>query len=67
MTTQQQLEARVREIPLIQRLEECTKRLGKMCSERRGPRMCIPVNWDDDDFFMALTFEDALAALKENT
>jgi hypothetical protein len=29
--------------------------------------MCIPVNWDDDDFFMALTFEDALAALKENT
>lgn len=66
MSKQQELESRVRETPLRERLKECRRRIGKMCSESRGPRMTIPVQWDDDDFYIALTIEDALEALKDN-
>jgi hypothetical protein len=65
-TTEDTLKARVREIPLIDRLTECRDRIGRMCSERRGPRMCIPVSWDDDDFFIATTLEDAVELLRHN-
>lgn len=64
--TEDTLKERVREIPLLDRLIQCRDRLGKMCSERRGPRMCIPVSWDDDDFFIATTLEDAADALRHN-
>lgn len=64
--TEDNLKARVREIPLLDRLNQCRDRIGKMCSERRGPRMCIPVNWDDDDFFISVTLEDAAEALRHN-
>lgn len=60
------LERRARESGgLLERLEESRRRIGKMCSERRGPRMTIPVNWADDDFFICLAIEDAIAALKQ--
>ena len=57
------LESRVREMPLLERLSDCGKRIGKMCSEGRPPRMTIPVHWDDDDFFIATTLRDAKDAL----
>lgn len=61
MTTKEQLEQRVREsAPLAERLQQCYQRIGKMCSEGRPPRMCIPVQWDDDDFFITTTLQDAL-------
>lgn len=72
MTTKDTLEARVREMPLLQRLESCERRIGNMCSEGRPPRMRIPVHHDDDDFFICATmrdarhtFEQAKAALEE--
>lgn len=49
--------------PLLERLDECQKRIGKMCSERRGPKMSIPVNWQDDDEFICTTLRDAMNAL----
>lgn len=49
--------------PLMDRLKEARERIGKMCSERRGPRMSIPVQWYDDDVFICKTIEDAMAAL----
>lgn len=61
---EQALEARVRETPLPERLRMCRKMLGKMCSEGRPPRMCIPVQYDDEDFFIATTLKDALEALE---
>jgi hypothetical protein len=48
---------------LAERLEQSRQRIAKMCAERRGPRMTIPVDWSDDDFFICLTIEDAIAAL----
>jgi len=66
--TEESLKARVRETPLIERLNESRKRIAAMCSERRGPKMTIPVEHYDDDFFICTTLEDArdeVARLKE--
>ena len=63
MERKDELEARVRETPLSERLSDCRKRIGKMCSEGRPPRMCIPVQWDDDDFYISTTLADAQRAL----
>ena len=63
MERNDELEARVRETPLSERLSDCRKRIGKMCSEGRPPRMCIPVQWDDDDFYISTTLADAQRAL----
>lgn len=62
--TEETLKARVRETPLTDRLSECRKRIGKMCAERRAPRMCIPVQHDDDDFFICTTLADAQATVE---
>lgn len=63
---EQVLEQRVRESGgLLERLEDCRRRIGKMCSERRGPRMSIPVEWNDDDYFICLTIKDAIADLMQ--
>jgi len=35
--------------PLLDRLDECMTRIGKMCSEGRPPKMTIPCQWSDDD------------------
>lgn len=60
---EQMLKQRVRDSgTLVERLEESRRRIAKMCSERRGPRMSIPIDWSDDDFFICLTLEDAIAA-----
>jgi hypothetical protein len=63
-TTKEMLEARVRETPLVDRLKECRQRIGKMCSEGRPPRMCIPLQHDDDDFFISTTLSDAQATVQ---
>src|SRR5574338_999661 len=58
--TAEELEQKVRESgSLSERLESCRARIGKMCKERRPPKMTIPVQWDDDDFFMSVTIQDA--------
>lgn len=62
--TQEKLEARVREIPLAERLRLCRGMVGKMCSERRPPKMTIPVQWYDEDFFIGVTIEDAIRELE---
>lgn len=65
LSPEEQLEQRVRDsAPLLERLEDIRKRVGGMCSERRGPKMTIPVAWYDDDFFIATTVRDAIDALR---
>lgn len=58
--TKEKLESRVREQDLLTRLEECQRRIGKMCSEGRCPRMSIPVQYDDDDFYIVTTLREAI-------
>lgn len=49
--------------PLLDRLDECRARIGKMCSQRRPPKMSIPVHWSDDDMFICDTIQDAIDVL----
>ena len=62
--TKETLEARVRETPLVDRLKECQKRIGNMCAELRGPKMSIPVEYYDDDFYICTTLADAQAMVE---
>lgn len=60
MSRLEELEQKVRESgSLFDRLDSCHTRIGKMCSEGRPPKMTIPVNWDDDDFFISVTLVDS--------
>ncbi len=60
--TLKELEARIRTTPLQDRLRRCVQRIGELVDENRL-RMSIPVAWDDDDFYFALTLRDAIDAL----
>lgn len=56
--TEEKLKTRVREIPLKERTKMCRKMIGDMCSKGRPPKMTIPVQWDDEDFFINTTLKD---------
>jgi hypothetical protein len=61
--SQEELEQRVRDSgSLIERLDKCHEMIGKMCKEVRPPRMTIPVQWDDEDFFISVTLQYAIRA-----
>ena len=63
-----ELKERIRQQPLNDRLEESRRRIGDMCSKGRCPKMTIPVQYDDDDFYINTTLSDAqatIAALEE--
>jgi hypothetical protein len=59
-----ELKARVRETPLVDRLDQARTMISKMCKEGRPPKMSIPVQHDDEDFFISTTLEDAAEAVK---
>ena len=48
---------------MVERINEAMRRIGKMCSEGRPPRMSIPVRPDDDDVFICDTLRECRAAL----
>lgn len=48
---------------MVERINEAMRRIGKMCSEGRPPRMSIPVRLDDDDVFICDTLRECRAAL----
>ena len=64
MMDKQDLEAEVRQAPLIERLEKVHTIIGELCAEGRSPRMSIPVRSDDEDFFAVVTLQDAIYELK---
>lgn len=53
--------------PLLERLDDCMYRVGRMCSELRPPKMTIPVNWNDDDLFITTTILEAIDVIKSQT
>jgi len=61
----EELKQQVRETPLNNRLDDARRRIGKMCSEGRPPRMTIPVQYDDDDFYISTTLSDAQATIAD--
>ena len=64
MDRQQQLIQKVRNSgTLLERIDEAGRRIWKMCSDGRGPKMSIPVQATDDDFYICQTLEDAKSAI----
>lgn len=57
------LQEEIRREPLIERLKKSRDMIGKMCSEKRPPRMSIPVSSRDEDIFISTTIKDAIDAL----
>lgn len=53
--------------PLLERLDDCMNRIGKMCKEGRPPKMRIPCTWDDDDIFIIATIREAIDKIKAET
>jgi len=63
MSKQEELEKKIRaSASLVERLADSKARIGKMCSDLRPPKMSIPVNWNDDDVFITVALQDAIAA-----
>jgi hypothetical protein len=63
--TEQELINRLHEVPLSERLARCQQMIGDMCAEGRPPRMSVPVNWDDEDFYISQTLRDASVSVKQ--
>jgi len=61
---QEQLEATVRQTPLKERLTLADEMIGQMCSQGRPPKMTIPVQATDEDFFIGVTLRDARAEIE---
>jgi len=61
----EKLRAKVSEEDLKVRLERATGMIGKMCSEKRPPKMSIPVQHYDEDIFIIQTLKDAIEAIEE--
>ena len=62
--TEKELKKRLREIPLPERIKACKKMIGRMCREGKPPKMTIPVQWDDEDFYIVNTLKDIEEELK---
>jgi hypothetical protein len=64
--TLEDLQTIVRKTPLLERLSKCRDMIAGMCSEHHPPKMSIPVQWYDEDFYINLTLSDAESVLKRN-
>jgi len=64
MTTLEELDNKVREVPLLERLNESQRFIGEMCVKGRPPLMSIPVQWDDEDQYITVTLKDAIEEIK---
>ena len=61
--SEEALRERVRETPLSERLKTCEKYVAIMCAERRPPKMTIPLQHYDEDFYIYTTLADAQATI----
>ena len=61
--SEEALRERVRETPLSERLKTCEKYVASMCAERRPPKMTIPLQHYDEDFYIYTTLADAQATI----
>ena len=63
-TTQAELEALIRQTPLLERLKLASEMIGRMAHDQRPPKMSIPVQPYDEDIFITVTLADAIEAIE---
>lgn len=56
--------ASLREIPLQERIVRSQEMIGQMCKESRPPKMTIPLQWQDEDYYITNTLADAAARIQ---
>ena len=59
----EELQDKVREMPMEQRLARVRAMIIEMCRTERLPKMSIPVQATDEDLFIMTTLEDAIVQL----
>ena len=65
ITREEKLLISLRTIPLKQRLKVSRKMIGDMCSAGRPPKMTIPVQYYDEDFYISNTLKEAPNKINE--
>ena len=55
----------IRQTPLLDRLEQARRMIGRMCADGRCPRMSVPVQETDEDVYISLTLRDAAAMITQ--
>lgn len=58
-------EERIRETPLLERLEIAQKMITEMVNQDRAPKTSIPVQSDDEDVFIVTTLTDAVEQIEK--
>jgi hypothetical protein len=67
MDSLDKLHLTIRQTPLLERLTQAQRMIGKMCADGRYPRMSVPAQASDEDVFISLTLGDAAAMIKQLT
>ena len=66
MSREKAIEQKIRGFgSLVERLQECNRRVRRMCVTGKPPKMSIPASWNDDDVFISTTIKDAIAELSK--
>ena len=55
-----EIEEKIRKIPLAERLERSIKIVQSLSSQGRHPRMSVPAQATDEDIFVLTTLSDAM-------
>lgn len=63
MDKYKQLQEKIRDQPLIERLQKSKQIIGKLCYEGRPPKMTIPVHHTDEDIYISTTLQDAIVEI----
>jgi hypothetical protein len=63
--TPEGIESEIRKVPLLDRLEECIGIIGSITTERRTTRISVPVRADDEDQYLVVTLQDAIASVRK--
>lgn len=58
------LQLKIQQIPLLERLDQCTKIVERICREGRPLKMSIPAQATDEDMLLIQTLEDAKDKLR---
>lgn len=61
--TYEELQEKIRQMPLPDRMDKAAEMIGEMCKNGRPPKISLPVSADDEDVFITTTLQDAKAQL----
>lgn len=67
MSKQDKMNERIRQTPLLARLKKCSDRIAELTALREPPHITISPQFNDDDMYIILTIDDAIAEIERLT